>query len=310
MRLVVRDGPEAAASYISDYIIDRINIFRPTATKPFVLGLPTGSSPLSIYRNLVSAYRIGRVSFIHVVTFNMDEYVGLPRSHPESYFSFMHTNFFDHVDIPVANINMLDGNATDLQAECERYEQRIQAVGGVDLFLGGVGSDGHIAFNEPGSSLASVTRVKTLTHDTLLANSRFFDGNIRRVPTKALTVGVKTIMDAREVLVIATGTSKAIAVKKSVEEGINHMWTLSCLQMHQCSMIVVDEDATMELQVKTVRYFKSIESPLKNLGKTTLAPLQTTSPVLRPQTPLGKRPLDEDMELTPDSMCSRIAGFP
>jgi glucosamine-6-phosphate deaminase len=183
----------------------------------------------------------------------MDEYVGLPRSHPESYFSFMHTNFFKHVDIPDANINMLDGNAADLQAECERYEQRIQAVGGLDLFLGGVGSDGHIAFNEPASSLASVTRVKTLTYDTLLANSRFFNGNIHEVPTQALTVGVKTIMDAREVLVIATGTSKAIAVKKSIEEGISHMWTLSCLQMHPCSMIVADEDATLELQVKTVR---------------------------------------------------------
>lgn len=232
--------------------VDRINAFSSTAKKPFVLGLPTGSSPLPIYQNLISAYKNNRISFANVVTFNMDEYVGLPRSHPESYFSFMHTNFFDHMDIPPENINMLDGNAPNLRVECERYEQRIKDAGGVDLFLGGVGTDGHIAFNEPGSSLASLTRVKTLTHDTRVANARFFAGDVHNVPKKALTVGVKTVMDAKEVVIIATGTSKAIAVKKSVEEGVSHMWTLSCLQMHPCSMIVVDEDATLELQVKTV----------------------------------------------------------
>ncbi|KAK7427343.1 Glucosamine-6-phosphate isomerase (Glucosamine-6-phosphate deaminase) (GNPDA) (GlcN6P deaminase) [Neonectria magnoliae] len=263
MRLIIRDEAEAAASYIANHIVDRINAFAPTASKPFVLGLPTGSSPLPIYRDLVSEFRAAHVSFRHVVTFNMDEYVGLPRSHPESYHSFMHANFFSHVDIPPENINILDGNARDLQTECDRYEERIKTAGGVELFLGGVGTDGHIAFNEPGSSLSSRTRIKTLAYDTVRENARFFGGDMEQVPTMALTVGVQTVMDAREVVIIATGVGKALAVKKSVEEGVSHMYTLSCLQMHPSSMIVVNEDATMELQVKTVRYFKSIEPPTK-----------------------------------------------
>lgn len=183
----------------------------------------------------------------------MDEYVGLPRDHPESYHSFMFSNFFSHVDIQPENINILDGNAPDLEAECAEYEAKIKAVGGIDLFLGGVGSDSHIAFNEPGSSLASRTRVKTLAYDTIVANARFFGGDIDAVPTMALTVGVQTILDAKEVVIVATGMTKALAIKRAVEEGISHTCTLSCLQMHPHSMIVVDEDATLELQVKTVR---------------------------------------------------------
>ena len=234
-------------------IPDRINAAAPTPSKPFVLGLPTGSSPVPIYRALVAAYRANQISFRYVITFNMDEYVGLPRDHPESYHSFMFSNFFSHVDIQPENINILDGNAPDLEAECAEYEAKIKAVGGIDLFLGGVGSDSHIAFNEPGSSLASRTRVKTLAYDTIVANARFFGGDIDAVPTMALTVGVQTILDAKEVVIIATGMTKALAIKRAVEEGISHTCTLSCLQMHPHSMIVVDEDATLELQVKTVR---------------------------------------------------------
>ncbi|KAK7417642.1 Glucosamine-6-phosphate isomerase (Glucosamine-6-phosphate deaminase) (GNPDA) (GlcN6P deaminase) [Neonectria punicea] len=243
----------------------------------------------------------------------MDEYVGLPRSHPESYHSFMHANFFSHVDIPPENINILDGNARDLQTECDRYEERIKTAGGIELFLGGVGSDGHIVFNEPGSSLSSRTRVKTLAYDTVLANARFFGGDTEQVPTMALTVGVQTIMDAREVVIIATGVGKALAVKKSVEGGISHMYTLSCLQMHSSSMIVLDEDATMELQVKTVKYFKSIEQPTrKSLGMRAPSRLRTSSLASPPQTPdskLRKRDSEADEELSPDSMSSRIAPF-
>lgn len=238
---------------VSDFRVDRINSASPTTDKPYVLGLPTGSSPLQIYKALVEAYRAGRVSFKNVVTFNMDEYVGLAIEHPESYHSFMRENFFSHVDCPAENINILDGNAADLDAECAAYEEKIRAVGGIDLFLGGVGIDGHIAFNEPGSSLASRTRVKTLAYDTVQANSRFFGNDLSQVPHMALTVGVQTILDAREVIIIATGTSKALAVKKAIEKSVSHCCTLSCLQLHPRSSIVVDDDATLELQVKTVR---------------------------------------------------------
>ncbi len=155
-------------------------------------------------------------------------------------------------------MNILNGNAEDLQAECDRFEQLIVARGGIELFLGGIGEDGHIAFNEPGSSISSRTRVKTLAYDTVHANSRFFGGDVSAVPKMALTVGVGTVMDAREIVVIVTGKNKAMALYKCIEEGVSHMWTVSALQLHQRACIVCDEDATLELKVKTVKYFKSI----------------------------------------------------
>ena len=188
----------------------------------------------------------------------MDEYVGLPKEHPQSYHSYMWENFFKHIDIQPSNVNILDGNAADLQTECDRYEQKIVDYGGIELFLGGIGPDGHIAFNEPGSSISSRTRVKTLAYDTILANSRFFDGDVNKVPKMALTVGVGTVMEAREVAVIITGAHKAYALHKCIEEGVSHMWTVSALQLHQRAVIACDEDATLELKVKTVRYFKGI----------------------------------------------------
>jgi glucosamine-6-phosphate deaminase len=252
MRLVIREDTDTAADYVAEYIVGRINAFAPTADTPFVLGLPTGSSPIPIYKSLVTAYQMGRISFRHVVTFNMDEYVGLQQQHPESYYSFMHTHLFNHVDFDPANINILNGTATDLEHECAMYEAKIKKHGGIHLFLGGVGSDGHIAFNEPGSSLASRTRLKSLAYETMLANARFFNGDMNLVPRMALTVGVQTIMDAKEVVIIATGASKALAIQSAIEGGVNHMCTLSSLQLHPCSLVVVDEDATMELKVKTV----------------------------------------------------------
>ena len=183
----------------------------------------------------------------------MDEYVGIPRDHPESYHSFMWKNFFSHVNIHPSNVHILNGNAPNLDAECIAYEDAIKQAGGIDLFLAGIGEDGHIAFNEPGSSLASRTRVKTLAYDTILANSRFFDYDVNKVPRMALTVGVQTVLEAREVVVIILGQRKALALQKCIEQGVNHMWTLSSLQLHPHPMIVVDEDATLELQVKTVK---------------------------------------------------------
>jgi len=254
------------SQYIADYIIQRIKAFAPTAEKPFVLGLPTGSSPEAIYKILVARYKAGEISFKHVITFNMDEYVGLPRDHPESYHTFMFKNLFSHVDIPPAQINILNGNAADLEAECKAYEEKIRQAGGIELFLGGIGPDGHVAFNEPGSSLSSRTRVKTLAYDTILANARFFGNDISKVPRMALTVGVQTVMDAREVVIVIIGAHKALALQKCIEGGLNHMWTLSALQTHQHPMIVCDEDATLELQVKTVRYFKAIEKVAAECG--------------------------------------------
>jgi len=265
MRLIIRSDYNEVSEYIATYVKNRINEFKPTKERPFVLGLPTGSSPIGLYKNLVKFHKNGELSFKHVVTFNMDEYVGLPRDHPESYHSFMWHHLFKYIDIEPSNVNILDGNAENLSEECVRFEKKIKDVGGVELFIGGIGPDGHIAFNEPGSSLMSRTRVKTLAYDTILANSRFFDNDINKVPRMALTVGVSTVMDAREVAIIITGAHKALALAKCIEEGVNHMFTVSAIQLHPKALIVCDEDATLELHVKTVKYFKSIEHVINNL---------------------------------------------
>ncbi|PIA16655.1 glucosamine-6-phosphate isomerase [Coemansia reversa NRRL 1564] len=265
MRLIIREDPKAVAYYTANYVRQRINEFKATRSRPFVLGLPTGSTPVEVYWHLVDFYKRGELSFRNVVTFSMDEYVGLPRTHPESYCSFMRRHLYDHINLRSENIHMLDGNAEDLAAECQRYEDKIKEVGGIELFLGGIGPDGHIAFNEPGSSLESVTRVKTLAYETVLANARFFGGDVNKVPKLALTVGVGTVRAAREVLLIITGAHKAVALAKCIEEGVNHMWTLSVVQLHPSAMVVCDEDATLELHVKTVRYFKSIEQVQEQL---------------------------------------------
>lgn len=259
MRLIIENDYAAMSQWAAEHVIKRINEFAPTAERPFVLGLPTGSSPVGMYQALVKAYKEGRVSFKNVVTFNMDEYVGLPESHPESYHSFMARNLFDHIDCPKENIHILNGNAEDLLAECAHYEEMIKEFGGVDLFLGGIGPDGHIAFNEPFSSLTSRTRIKSLTTDTIIANSRFFDNDVNKVPRLALTVGVGTVMDAKEVLIMVNGHNKARALQAAVEGAVTQAWTISALQMHPKSIIVTDEAATDELKVATYRYFKDIE---------------------------------------------------
>lgn len=260
MRLIIKETESAASLWAAGYIARRINDFGAAEDRPFVLGLPTGSSPLGIYRELAALCAAGKLSFKRTITFNMDEYIGLDEAHPQSYHSFMRENFFKRIDIPQENTNLLNGNAANLAAECERYETKIRAAGGIELFLGGMGEDGHIAFNEPGSSLSSRTRVKTLTRETRAVNARFFDGDADKVPATALTVGVGTIMDAREVLIIACGRRKARALAAAVEGGVSQMWTLSCLQTHPKAIIVCDEDATDELKVGTVRYFKDIEA--------------------------------------------------
>ena len=259
MRVIIQSDYQRMSQWAANHVIERINKFNPTPDHKFVLGLPTGSSPVGMYNALVEANRAGKVSFKNVITFNMDEYVGLPEAHPESYHAFMARNLFDHIDCPKENIHILNGNAPDLVAECKHYEEMIAEAGGIDLFIGGIGPDGHIAFNEPGSSLQSRTRMKTLTTDTRIANSRFFGGKPENVPAHALTVGVGTVMDAREVMILVNGHGNARALQAAIEGAVNHMWTISALQMHEHGIIVCDEEAADELKVSTYKYFKDIE---------------------------------------------------
>ena len=257
MRVVIQENYDKMCKWAADYIAARINAHR--GDRPFVLGLPTGSSPLGVYAELARMNKAGAVSFKNVVTFNMDEYLGLPREHDQSYWYFMWSNFFDHIDIPKDNVNILNGMAEDLEAECARYEAKIASYGGIDLFLGGIGVDGHLAFNEPFTSLTSRTGVRVLTSDTRIVNSRFFGNDPEKVPVKALSVGIGTVMDAREVLILINGHNKARALAASVEGGVSQKWTCSALQTHPNAIIACDEPACGELTVDTYKYFLDIE---------------------------------------------------
>jgi glucosamine-6-phosphate deaminase len=259
MRVIIEPNFEKISKWTANYIVAKINAAQPTAEKPFVLGLPTGASPLGTYQELIAMCQKGKISFKNVITFNMDEYVGLPQTHSESYYSFMWNNFFKHIDIQKKNVNILNGNAENLEAECADYEAKIQKAGGIDLFLGGIGPDGHLAFNEPGSSLTSRTRIKSLMTDTIIANSRFFDNDVNKVPKTALTVGIGTVMDAKEVVIDASGHKKARAMQQAIEGAVNQMWTITAIQMHPKAIIVCDEAACAEIKVGTYKYFKDIE---------------------------------------------------
>ena len=267
MRLIILKNREEMGKWSAYNIARKILKFNPTPDRPFVLGLPTGSTPVETYKELINLYNNRVISFENVITFNMDEYVGLSPEHKQSYHYFMHENLFKYIDIKPENINILDGLAKDLEKECQRYEDKIKSVGGIRLFLGGIGEDGHIAFNEPGSSLASRTRDKELTYDTILANSRFFDNDVDKVPKLALTVGVGTLMDSQEIMILADGYKKARAVYHGIEGGVNHLWTVSALQLHRRAILVIDETAASDLKVKTYRYFKEIEAHNLDLEK-------------------------------------------
>lgn len=256
MRLLVTN--QLLCKWAALYLCKKIKEFNRNANRPFVLGLPTGSTPLQLYQELIKLYREGKISFKNVVTFNMDEYVGLSKEHPQSYFYYMHSNFFDHIDIERKNINILNGNVKNLDKECKDFEKKISNYGGMDIIFGGVGEDGHIAFNEPGSSLNSVTRVKTLNHSTVAANSRFFNYEIAKTPNLALTMGIKTILDAKEVVILAQGIKKAQAVWNAVEGAVSSICPITALQLHNKVVIACDDLATHELKVKTVRYFENV----------------------------------------------------
>ena len=225
--------------------IEALLIRKPDA----VLGLATGSSPLSIYDELVDRHAAGRLSFARARGFTLDEYVGLPPDHPERYRHVIDTVFASRVDFAPGAVAGPDGLADDLPAACARYEEAIAAAGGIDVQILGIGTDGHIGFNEPGSSLASRTRIKTLTRQTRMDNARFFGGDIDAVPTHCLTQGLGTIMGARHVILVATGRSKAEAVHHLAEGAVTAMWPASILQHHPHATVLVDDAAAQRLQL-------------------------------------------------------------
>ena len=257
MRVVIQENYQKMCQWAANYIAEKIKAHK--EDRPFVLGLPTGSSPLGVYAELAKKNKAGEISFKNVVTFNMDEYVGLPREHEQSYWHFMWSNFFDHIDIPKENVNILNGMAEDLEAECARYEAKIASYGGIDLFMGGIGVDGHLAFNEPFTSLTSRTGVRALTTDTRIVNSRFFGNDPEKVPAYALSVGIGTVTDSREVLVLINGHNKARALAATVQGGVSQQWTCSALQLHPAAIIACDEAACGELTVDAYKYFLDIE---------------------------------------------------
>lgn len=259
MRVILLDTDDHVAQWVAHYIVHCINLFIPTSKNPFVLGLPTGGTPIKTYKKLIEMYQSGQVSFKHVVIFTMDEYLSLSCKDSQSYCAFIHKNFTNHIDILCNNVNVLKGNIDDIYQECKEYDEKIKSFGGIHLFLGGVGSNGHLAFNEPGSSFNSRTHVKNLSKDTRLSNARFFNNNINFVPKFALTIGMSTLLESREIIIIATGINKALAVQAAIEGSINHMWVISYLQLHQKSILICDELSTMELKVKTVKYFRELE---------------------------------------------------
>jgi glucosamine-6-phosphate deaminase len=263
MKVIIRENAHEASVWVAERIAAAIKAKAAASSKPFVLGLCTGSTPIETYAELARMVAAGTLSFKNVISFNMDEYVGLPVEHPESYHSFMFRNLFDHIDEPRENIHILNGLAEDLEAECEDYERKIVEAGGFDLFFGGIGEDGHVAFNEPFSSLSSRTRIVTLTDDTIRVNSRFFGGDIRLVPKQALSVGVATVLNANEVIILGTGPKKARAIQQSIEGPMTHLVTVSALQNHPDGIIVIDDDAAGELKVNNYKYFKAIEAAEK-----------------------------------------------
>ncbi|HSI34391.1 MAG TPA: glucosamine-6-phosphate deaminase [Tepidisphaeraceae bacterium] len=225
-----------------------------------VLGMATGSTPLGVYQELVRMHERGELDFSHVTTFNLDEYVGLPITHAQSYHRFMHENFFSHVNIPPASIHIPSGTTTNYRAFCDWYERRIVDAGGIDLQVLGIGTDGHIAFNEPGSSLSSRTRLKTLAKSTIDDNARFFDRR-EDVPIYAITMGVGTIMEARHLVLLANGAKKADAIAAAVEGPVTAMITASALQMHPSCRVFLDESAAGKLKMREYYDWIQVHKP-------------------------------------------------
>lgn len=245
--IITKDYDEmskVAADQIADQILSKPNC---------VLGLATGGTPVGTYKELIKRHKEGRLDFSKVTTFNLDEYIGLPTTHDQSYHYFMYDNLFNHVNVNPENVHVPSGMSKDPEAFCAWYEDEMDQAGGVDLQLLGIGSDGHIAFNEPGSSLASRTRMKTLTEETIEDNARFFEKK-EDVPTFAITMGVGTILEARKLVLVANGEKKAETVKKFIEGPVTSQVTASALQLHPDSVVVLDEGAASKLE--NLDYYK------------------------------------------------------
>jgi glucosamine-6-phosphate deaminase len=239
MEVVITDDPAAVVAAV----IERVVLTRPAP----VLGLATGSSPLGAYRRLIDLHDRGELSAAHASAVLLDEYVGLLADHPEAYRAFIRREFIDRIDLPVERLFAPDVGADDLTEACARYDQLLRDLGGVDLQLLGIGTDGHIGFNEPGSSLASRTRVKTLTRATRADNARFFDDREEDVPRHVVTQGLGTILEARHLLLVATGDAKAEPIARAVEGPLTAMCPASVLQLHPHATVVVDEAAATRL---------------------------------------------------------------
>lgn len=242
MEIIIQPTAEAASAVAAE-IVARLLCEKPDA----VLGLPTGQTPLLLYRELIRLYRKGQVDFRRVTTFNLDEYVGFGSKHPQSYHSFMREHFFRHINISQKNVHVPDGMAKNIPAFSVRYEKMIRAAGGIDLQILGIGADGHIGFNEPSSSLASRTRIKTLAPQTRKDNAKFFGGE-NKVPYHVITMGIGTIMEARQCLLLAFGGKKSHAVAGAVEGAITAMNPASALQVHPTVKICLDKSAAAGLQ--------------------------------------------------------------
>lgn len=259
MRVVIKKDYNELSRWAADYVVYRINKHRPSPKHLFVFGLPSGSTPLGMFEYLAQYYKEGKISFENVVFFGMGEYIGIGAGDEHGFQYYLWDKFLKYVNIKKEHVHFLNGLTTNYAKECSDYEATIKKYGGVNLFIGGVGVDGHIAFNEPYSSLCSRTRVKMLTPSTIKANSRFFDNDVSKVPPQVLTIGISTLMDAEEVMIMATGAEKAEAVKHAVENGITHVWPISILQQHPHGIIACDDAATAKLSEATVNYFKEID---------------------------------------------------
>lgn len=257
MNITISENFEDTSLFVAKYIQQSIQSHQhSTPDTPFVLGLPTGGSIVDVYKHLISFHKASALSFKNVVTFNMDEYIGLAPTDKNSYAYFMQQHLFDHIDILPEHINLPDGCAKDISKHVEEYENRIKAYGGIHLFVGGMGENAHLAFNEPFTSFQSTTHIAQLNEDTRVANARFFN-SIDEVPTQAISVGIKTVTDAQKVILIIVGRKKAFALQKIVEEGVNLMYPASALQLHNDVLIACDEDAAENLMVKNYRQFKN-----------------------------------------------------
>ena len=257
MRVIVEPDRAAVSRTAAQFVAELVRR-RPTC----VLGLATGSTPLGMYAELARMHREEGLDFSRVVSFNLDEYVGLGPNHPQSYRFFMQENFFRHINIDTRNTHVPDGRALDFEAHAQQYEKLISEEGGIDLQVLGIGGDGHIAFNEPGSSLGSRTRLKTLTIETVRDNARFF-GSEEAVPRLAVTMGVGTILESRQCLLLAAGQAKAQAIRDTVEGPVTAQVTASALQLHRDVVAVIDEDAAQLLKRRD--YYREMEQAQSRL---------------------------------------------